>query len=173
MLFISQMNPIYPICSVFCPPRNPIIKCAHTHSLFGPRSVHLYAAYSCGISDMKNGCPWVSTLLYISPEGCTIDLDRAQLFGFFSTPSPLSSVQNKCQCHSLSQTKCNQRHKSVMRPTGSATCASLCATGAGGAGTRLLPLLVKHCPLVARLNTDAHRLRRQNVGFIHYFLRCN
>lgn len=94
-------------------------------------------------------------------------------YSFFFTPSPLSSVQNKCQCHSLSQTKCNQRHKSVMRPTGSATCALLCATGAGGAGTWLGSLLVQHCPLVARLRTDGYCLRQQNADFIHYFNRCN
>lgn len=37
---------------------------------------------------MKNECPWVSTLLYISPEGCTIDLDRAQLLVFSPLASP-------------------------------------------------------------------------------------
>lgn len=109
MLFISQMHLIYLFWRVFRSPQNPIIKWVHT--LFAPMcSVHLYAPHSCSIPDMKNECPWVSTLLYISPEGCTIDLDRAQLLVFSPLASPSLeqmsvpfSVTNKSVINDINQ----------------------------------------------------------------------
>lgn len=109
MLFISQMHLIYLLWRVFRSPQNPIIKWVHT--LFAPMcSVHLYAPHSCSIPDMKNECPWVSTLLYISPEGCTIDLDRAQLLVLSPLASPSLeqmsvpfSVTNKTVINDINQ----------------------------------------------------------------------
>lgn len=60
MLFISQMNAIYPIRGVFCPPQNPIIKCAHTHSLWSPLSSFVCSLFLQHLRYEK----WMSLSIY-------------------------------------------------------------------------------------------------------------
>ena len=103
---------------------------------------------------MKNERPWVSALLYIPQEGCTIDLDRAQLFFFphlrpdaleqMSMPLPVTEMCNKTHQSAL---KRKQQQSRLCHPLLSGLSSNRC---------RLLrrmwleSSLVQYCSLVAQ-----------------------